>query len=109
MNARQYNDKVLQLVLEPFIVGYCAMLFQQHKARAHTTHLTHRLDLNPIEHVCDEINRRIHQGHVLPATLQQMTNAVLHAHSTISRGFIQNLLESITHRYTQVIDYNDGY
>ena len=36
-------------------------------------------DLNPIEHLWDKIEHRIHRCHVLPATVQELTDAVLDA------------------------------
>ena len=52
-------------------------------------------DLNPIELLWDEIERRIHLRHVLPATVQELTDAVLDAYNNIPRMLIQNLFRSM--------------
>ena len=54
-------------------------------------------DLSPIEHL---IEGRIHRRHVLPATVQELTDA-------IPRMFIRNLFRPMGRRCAAVID-NDG-
>ena len=99
MTARRYVDEVLQPVLVPFMAGRCGMVFQQDNARAHSAHLTQDFlyrnnivtmdwpalipDLNPIEHLWVEIECRIHRRHVLPATVQELTDAVLDMYNNI--------------------------
>ena len=85
MTARRYVDEVFQPVPVSFMAGRREMVFQQDNARAHSARLTQDVlnrnnivtmdwpalnpDLNPTEHLWDEIERRIHRCHVLPATV----------------------------------------
>ena len=52
-------------------------------------------DLNPIEHLWDEIDRRMHRPHVLPVTVQELTDAILDVYNSITRMFIRNLFRSM--------------
>ena len=105
------------------MAGRREMVFQQDNARALSASLTPDFlyrnnivtmdwpalspDLNPIEHLWDEIERRIDRCHVLPATVQELTYAVLDAYNNIPRMFIRNLFRSMRRRCAAVIN-NDG-
>ena len=64
-------------------------------------------DLNPIQHLWEETERRINRRHMLPATVQELTDAILDAYNNIPRMFIHNLFRSMGRQCAAVID-NDG-
>ena len=123
VTARHHIDEVLQPALVPVMAGRHGMVFQQDNARALSTHLTQDVlyrnniitmdwpalspDLNPTEHLWDETERGIDRCHMLPATVQEQTDAVLDVYNNIPRMFIPNLFGSMGHRCAAVID-NDG-
>ena len=93
VTARHHVDEVLQPALVPFMAGRRGMVFQLDNARAHSARLTQDVlnrnnivtmdwpalspDLNPTQHLWDEIEHGIHRCHMLPATVQELTDAVL--------------------------------
>ena len=125
VTARRYIDEVLQPVVVPFMAGRRHLIFQQDNAKPHTARLTQDFlvqnnihiidwpamspDLNPIEHLWDEIERRIHHRHVLPATLQELSDAVTYEFDNIPRAFIRNLFLSMRRLCAAVINNNGGH
>ena len=94
MNVRRYIDDVLDNVVVPYIQRVPGpRIFQHDKARHHVARITREYlqahnvntlnrpalspDLYPIEHIWDELGRRVRQRPVQAQTLQELED-VLH-------------------------------
>ena len=66
-------------------------------------------DLNPIEHLLDELDRRVRQRDPQPQTLPAMLVALGAEYQLIPRHFIWNLVQSMGSRCQATIDANGGH
>ena len=66
-------------------------------------------DINPIEHLWDELDRRVHRRAAPPETMDALAQALQEEWTAIPREFIQNLIGSMGHRCQAVIDFNGGH
>ncbi len=60
-------------------------------------------DLNPIEHLCDVVEREIHIMDVQPTNLQQLCDAIMSIWTKISEECFQHLVESMPRRIKTVL------
>jgi transposase len=51
-------------------------------------------NMSPIEHLWDELGKRIRHRHNSPETLQELRDAIMHEWNNIPQGFIQRLIGS---------------
>ena len=88
LNAAAYRDNISQPIVVPFMRNNGLTLLQQDNARPHTARLTTDFlrqqvvnvmpwpllspDLNPIEHICDELGRRVRARPMQPQNLRQL-------------------------------------
>ena len=123
LNGARYRDEIIRPVLLPHIQAKSPMVFMQDNALPHTARDTIRLlrannirmldwpacspDLNPIEHVWDEIDRRIRR---MPAQqdLVQLERDILQVWRNLPQHFLQNYINSIRSRCQAVMarDHN---
>ena len=61
-------------------------------------------DLNPIEHVWDEMGRRLNQRPQVASTFEQLEQWVTEEWRQIQQSFIDHLVESMTRRVGAVIE-----
>lgn len=124
LTAQRYCDEILQPHVLP-IMQNNGRIFQQDNARPHTARITTAFlqrnnvnvlswpskspDLNPIEHLWDELDRRVRQRQPAPQSLQQLANALQAEWANIPQQFIQNLTSSMGRRCQAVIDANGGH
>ena len=66
-------------------------------------------DINPIEHLWDELNRRVRRRAAPPETLDALAQALQEEWTAIPGEFIQNLIGSMGRRCQAVIDFNGGH
>lgn len=66
-------------------------------------------DLNPIEHVWDERNRRIRRLSQPPRTLHQLEVALVNEWNNITQAEIRNYILSMRSRCLAVINANGGH
>jgi len=126
LNAVRYRDEILQPVVLPFCRRHhFNHVFQQDNAGCHVAHLTmdflnfHHIrvlpwpamspDLNPIEHLWDELGRRVHNRINPPETLDQLRRALVAEWTNIPQAFIRNLIDSMRRRCQAVIDARGGH
>jgi transposase len=100
-------------------------LFQQDNARPHTAHVTMDYleqnninvlpwpskspDLNPIEHLWDQLDKRVLQRQPLPQTLDQLRQMLQQEWRTIPRNNVRNLIESMPRRCRAVLAARGGH
>ena len=88
LNAMTYRDTILQPIVVPFMRNNGLTLLQQDNARPHTARITTDFlrqqavnvmpwpsvspDLNPIEHLWDELGQRVRARLLQPQNFQQL-------------------------------------
>lgn len=65
-------------------------------------------DMNPIEHLWDQLKRRVRGRLTTPRTLQELRNALLEEWRDIPQSNIQNLIRGMSHRLEAVIRVRGG-
>ena len=124
VTAQRYIDEVLTPVVVPVFAGQRQMVYQHDNARPHTALATqaflaqHNIttmdwpalspDLNPIEHLWDEIQRMINQRPAPVVTQQQLRQAAVDTYNNVPRAFIRNLFLSMD-RCAAVMASNGGH
>lgn len=125
VNARSYQNDVLQGHVVPFFQMHEDVhTFQQDNARAHTaiactTFLMQQTfevlpwpayspDLSPIEHLWDELGRRVNTLYN-PRTRDQLRDALIQEWNSITQQSIYELTRSMRRRITSVIDARGGH
>jgi len=66
-------------------------------------------DLNPIEHLWDELDRRVRQRQPQPQTLQALQQALQYDWKRIPQERIHRLIESMSRRVRTVLQVNGGH
>jgi transposase len=126
MNSEMYVD-ILDNAALPTLWQYFGegpFLFQQDNCSIHTSRLAQTWfdemgvqkldwpsqspDLNPIEHLWDELERRLRSQPNRPSSLQALTSAVMDAWKAIPMVTYQKLVESLPKRVQAVIDAKGG-
>ncbi len=119
LNAQIYRNKILRPIVVPFIHNHHLML-QHDNAQPHVARIcaqfleaenipvlawpTYSLDMSPIEHVWDALNRCIWQHVPVPANIQQLCTA-----SNIPQATINNLINSMRRRCVALREANGGH
>ncbi|GFU88854.1 transposable element Tcb1 transposase [Trichonephila clavipes] len=121
MNSEIYvdilNNAALPTLWHYFVEG--PFLFQQDNCSIHTSRLAQTWfdkmgvqkldwpsqfpDLNPIEHIWDELERRLRSQPNRPSSLQALTSAVMDTWKAIPMVTYQKLVESLPKRVQAVI------
>jgi transposase len=115
----RYRDEILRLVAVPFVQQH-HLIFQQHNAWPHVARVcqdflaNHSInpldwppynpDLSPIEHLWDEMDRRVRERRNSPATLDQLRVALLEEWDNIPMRRINALINSMHRRIRAVTD-----
>jgi transposase len=124
LTAQRYCDQILHLHVLPLMQQNGAR-FQHDNARPHTARITTALltnskvavlpwpskspDLNPIEHLWDDLDRRVRQRQPQPQSLQQLVNALQDEWNNIPQQAIRTLISSMGWRCQAVIDSRGGH
>ena len=112
----RYRDEILRSVAVPFVQQH-HLIFQQDNARPHVArvcqdflanHNINPLDLSPIEHLWDEMDRRVRGRRNAPATLDQLRAALLEEWDNIPMRRINVLMNSMHRRIRAVTDARGG-
>ncbi len=124
LNAQRYRDEILRPIVVPFIHDHHLML-QQDNARPHVARIctqfleaenipvlawpAYSLDMSPIEHIWDALDRRIWQRVPVPANIQQLHTAIEEEWTNIPQATISNLINSMWRRCVALRVANGGH
>ena len=117
ITARRYIDDVLDPVMVPFLNTYPDItVSQQDNARPHTARVTREYmqhenvevlpwpayspDLSPIEHMWDQLGRRLANRNPKPGNRQQLVAALQEEWANIPQDSIRRLIRSMRRRCT---------
>ncbi len=125
VTAARYIDQVLRPHVVPHFARHQNKTFQQDNARAHTARATRDFlqqnnvnvmnwpalspDLNPIEHLWDEIQRRLNEEQPSPTTAAELSVAFQRVWALIPMAFINRLVNSMYRRCAAVINAGGGH
>lgn len=125
LNAHLYCNDILEYYVMPYahFIGQNFM-FMQENARPHTARITadylkevgiptlkwpaRSPDLNPIEHLWDELSRRIKRKINPPTTLSELRIALVKTWEEIPQEVVANLIKSMPRRLEEVIRLRGG-
>lgn len=122
----RYRDEILSPIVQPFIARYGNRhTFQQDNARCHVARICREFlersnidvlpwpalspDLSPIEHLWDELDRRVRRRQNPPETTAQLRTALLEEWNNIPQATIRALIASMRRRLRSVIDARGGH
>ena len=124
LNAIRYRDEILSPHLVPFLQQHNLTLQQDnacpHVARICTVYLqAHNIDvlpwpaffpdLNPIEHLWDELDRRVRRRDNPPSSVPELEQALLQEWNNIPQMTVNNLINSMTRRVQSALDAKGGH
>lgn len=125
LTAARYRDEVLEHHILPIMQADHTRIFQHDNARPHAARLTTEFleshdidvlpwpsrspDLNPIEHLWDELDRRLRARERQPQTLTQLAVALQEEWDRIPQQVIRNLIGSMGRRCQAVLDADGGH
>jgi hypothetical protein len=66
-------------------------------------------DLLPIEHLWDELGRRVRHRQNSPEILQELRDALVHEWNDIRQDFVQRLIGAMRWRYEVVVATRGGH
>lgn len=124
LNAAQFQNQVLRPHLIPHMQANRPMTLAHDNAPCHTARTTRQIlrnnnvqvmdwppcspDLNPIEHVWDELGRRVRSLRQ-QQNVQQLSNDLLQVWNAIPQRFLFNFINSMRARCLAVIRSNGGH
>ena len=124
LNAARYQNIILQPVAIPHITANHGMVLMQDNATPHTARTTQQVlqghnirvldcppcspDLNPIEHLWDEIDRRVRQL-PQPQNLVDLERDLVNIWNNLPQRFLFNYVNSMRSRCLAVVRANGGH
>lgn len=125
LNSNRYIRQCLENHVMPYagFIGHDFVLMHDN-ARAHTAGIVREYlndigitvmrwparspDMNPIEHLWDELKRRVRAHHPAPQTTQELKNVILEEWEDIPQHVITTLINSMPNRMRAVINALGG-
>ena len=124
VNAQRYINDVLNAEAIPFMRRHAPVVFQQENARPHVARVTRAHlaaanvnvmqwpamspDMNPIEHIWDELGRRIRR-HNVPRNINELANALVREWNNLPNLLIQRYVNSMRRRVETLIGARGGH
>ena len=125
LNGNRYVNDILQHHLVPYLAAHPNLTFQQDIAPAHAAQVTTNFlnnnniqtlrpwpadspDLNLIEPLWDQLERRMRDRPNQPQTVAELENALIEEWNNIPQRNIQNQFNSMRRRLLAVIDARGG-
>ena len=124
LNAIQYRDRILRQCVVPFVQRH-NLTFQQDNARPHVARVCRDFlnqnnvipldwppyspDLSPIEHLWDELDRRVRSRRHVPNNVQQLTAALQQEWNHMPLRKINALINSMANRIREATQANGGH
>lgn len=124
LNALRYRDEIIIPIVLPIIEQH-HIVFQQDNARPHTarivkdcleTHDIHTLpwpsrspDLSPIEHLWDELGRKVAERPAAPTTLDALAQCLADEWEAIPQETVENLVMSMSSRLEECCRRGGGH
>jgi transposase len=121
LNAIRYRDEILSPHLVPFLQQHNLTL-QQDNARPHVTKIStaylqaHNIDvlpwpafspdLNPIEHLWNELDRRVRRRDNPSSSVPEREQALFQEWNNIPQMTVNNLINSMTRRVQSALEAN---
>ena len=126
LNAVKYRDDILDPIVLPFLQQRnFDHVFQHDNAKCHVARICQDFlnqnhirvlpwpvlspDLSPIEHLWDELGRRVRHRQNPPETLQELRDARVDEWNNIPQAFIQRLIGSMRRRCEAVVAARGGH
>ena len=125
LNAARYQNDILRPIAIPIIQQNRGMILMQDGATSHTARTTRALlqqqnvnvlpwaskspDLNPIEHIWDELGRRVYRGPNAPTNQRELHNRLMQEWANIPVAYFRNFIMSMRSRCLAVINANGGH
>ena len=126
LNVQKYRDDIHAQVVLPFVqAGNGVTILQQDNARPHTTCATAQFltaknvnvmewpststDLSPIEHIWDELDRRVRTRPNQPTNLPKLQATLLQEWNNLPNNIICRYIRSMRNRCHAVINSNGGH
>ena len=124
LNAQRYVNEILRPHVLPLLAAQRSV-FQQDNARPHCARLTTQFltanniltlpwpslspDMSPIEHLWDELHRRVCRRDVAPANRRDLFQALQEEWAAIPQAHIRRLIASMPRRCQSLIDARGGH
>lgn len=125
LTAQRYVTEILEEHVMPFAPFFDnGMILMQDNARPHTARITQNYladvgievmdwpalspDLNPIEHIWDELKKRVRSRSPPPENIQSLKAAVVEEWEVIPQETIQKLIRSMQNRLQETIRVRGG-
>ena len=128
LNAQKYRDDILAPVVLPFMhcqASNCVTILQQDNARPHTAPATTQFlmannvnvmewpsmspDLSPIEHIWEELDRRVRARPYQPTNLPQLQATFLQEWNNLPNNIVRRYIRSMRNRCRAVTNSNGGH
>lgn len=126
LTGLRYRDEVVRNHIAPFVLNHGpGVVLQQDNARPHVARVVqdelqvrniqtlpwpaNSPDLSPIEHLWDELKRRVRQRQHPPTNLRELREAVVQEWQNIPQRSVRLLVRSMRRRCQAVIDARGGH
>lgn len=126
LTAIRYRDEIIVPHVQPFAENFGnGFIFMQDNAKPHTANIVTAVfreaniqclewparspDLNPIEHLWDQLGKKIKHALRPPVTLDELSNMLVQEWEQIPQEKIQNLISSMPRRLAACIAARGGH